>query len=96
MCRKKWVVRGSLNKTFPKTTISDFYSSNKFPNFLNVQCKNSFSRKQIIRVSNFQVSINAWLWSIIFHFRDTSFSEQMDYIGATSLIYATLGVFGFR
>lgn len=30
--------------------------------------------------------MNAWLWSVIFHARDTQFTEFMDYAGAFSII----------
>ncbi|XP_045473171.1 post-GPI attachment to proteins factor 3 [Harmonia axyridis] len=32
------------------------------------------------------VNLNAWFWSIIFHARDTQFTEFMDYCGAFSII----------
>ncbi|KAM4623191.1 post-GPI attachment to proteins factor 3 isoform 1-T1 [Discoglossus pictus] len=32
------------------------------------------------------VSINAWLWSMIFHTRDTSITEKMDYFCASAVI----------
>ncbi|XP_025093997.1 post-GPI attachment to proteins factor 3-like isoform X2 [Pomacea canaliculata] len=32
------------------------------------------------------VSVNAWMWSIIFHARDTDFTELMDYMCALSVV----------
>ncbi|XP_074658916.1 GPI-specific phospholipase A2-like PGAP3 [Tubulanus polymorphus] len=36
------------------------------------------------------IVMNAWFWSAIFHSRDTSFTEKMDYFCALSLVLASL------
>lgn len=50
---------------------------------------------------HFVISINAWIWSIIFHCRDTNFTEHMDYFCATLLVMMSVSmilirVFGSR
>ncbi len=41
-------------------------------------------------------SINAWLWSTVFHANDTYFTEKMDYFSAFSLIMFQFYAFFFR
>ncbi|CAH8848307.1 unnamed protein product [Trichobilharzia szidati] len=35
-------------------------------------------------------SVNAWIWSIVFHTRDTSFTEKMDYFSALAFVVASV------
>ncbi|XP_065211219.1 post-GPI attachment to proteins factor 3 [Planococcus citri] len=42
------------------------------------------------------VSSNAWIWSVVFHIRDIPFTERMDYISASTLVYYTFYAFGYR
>ncbi|XP_035689761.1 post-GPI attachment to proteins factor 3-like [Branchiostoma floridae] len=42
------------------------------------------------------VSINAWFWSAVFHARDFSWTEKMDYFCATSLVVFQLFMFFTR
>ncbi|XP_033639470.1 post-GPI attachment to proteins factor 3-like [Asterias rubens] len=44
----------------------------------------------------FAVVINAWLWSTVFHFRDLTWTEKMDYISAFSLIVSGVVMFLIR
>ena len=36
------------------------------------------------------VSLNAWLWSTIFHSRDVDLTEKMDYFSAFSIVTYSL------
>ncbi|XP_028391333.1 post-GPI attachment to proteins factor 3-like isoform X2 [Dendronephthya gigantea] len=36
------------------------------------------------------ISVNAWLWSAVFHTRDLTWTERLDYFGAVSLILASI------
>jgi len=45
---------------------------------------------------NAVVSINAWIWSAVFHTRDTPFTEMMDYFCAFSTVLFSLLVFFLR
>lgn len=38
----------------------------------------------------FQICINAWLWSVVFHARDTPWTERMDYFSAFSMVLFSL------
>lgn len=42
------------------------------------------------------VSINAWVWSTLFHTRDTPFTERMDYFSAFALILVQFNSFFIR
>ncbi|XP_022099023.1 post-GPI attachment to proteins factor 3-like [Acanthaster planci] len=44
----------------------------------------------------FAVQINTWVWSTVFHFRDVTWTEKMDYISAFSLIVSGLVMFILR
>ncbi|CAH8536720.1 unnamed protein product [Heterobilharzia americana] len=35
-------------------------------------------------------SVNAWVWSTVFHTRDTSFTEKMDYFSALAFVVASV------
>ncbi|EDO42161.1 predicted protein [Nematostella vectensis] len=42
------------------------------------------------------VNINAWLWSTVFHSRDISWTEKLDYFSATSLVLCSIFCFFVR
>jgi hypothetical protein len=42
------------------------------------------------------VSVNTWLWSAVFHARDSDFTERMDYYCAFSVITYSLMAFLLR
>lgn len=42
------------------------------------------------------MSINAWLWSTVFHTRDFDFTEKMDYFSATAAVFYSIYYFTFR
>lgn len=42
------------------------------------------------------ICLNSWVWSIVFHARDTSFTEIMDYVSAFSVVTYFLFCFGAR
>lgn len=46
------------------------------------------------------VAVNAWIWSTVFHTRDTDWTETMDYFSAAGLLFfsilLTAGELGFR
>ncbi|XP_038044708.1 post-GPI attachment to proteins factor 3-like [Patiria miniata] len=44
----------------------------------------------------FAVQINTWVWSTVFHFRDVTWTEKMDYISAFSLIVSGMLMFILR
>lgn len=78
-----------------------------FFSFLNLVCTVYMYKqfRKAIRISSTMywiwsgytlVSVNAWFWSILFHIRDVFFTERMDYIGASLLIYYTFYAFGYR
>ncbi|XP_014254642.1 post-GPI attachment to proteins factor 3 [Cimex lectularius] len=42
------------------------------------------------------ISINGWLWSTIFHTRDTPFTELMDYLSAFAIVFSGAYAMGMR
>ncbi len=71
--------------------VSNCYMLNKMRK--NLPCNAPFKKLWYLFGA---ISINAWIWSTIFHIRDFSFTEKMDYFCATSLVISQLIVFIIR
>ena len=50
-------------------------------------CGSAFARTWLV---NAAINANAWLWSAVFHSRDTRWTEFMDYTSANLLMFSAL------